>query len=217
MGTEVALAKGLIGEGKLRLNRLMSERVRREAALKELTAQWEVMQREEARESDPADVMLQLEAELEETMQGLKNESYYEETLTFMIESRRLSLRACSGPILRLKSDLAAFNQETSITAKQEMEAQRTLAQSLKEIDRFQSQQTNRQQENRSRLNSEKESYKNKQKLLFFLQQEHETTKEYRKQQNIQRRIVELEKDLNHLQGNNGCRRRTNPRRSETD
>ena len=198
---ELNLAKQVVKDNSTKYNELHSECLLKAGKLKELEVVLAGLDPDEMGGRRRIETQAQLEAELEETLQGLRNETHYQETLEGMLENRKISLREKKKPITYLKMDIGELDQELSLIHKETLKAEKALASSLKDLKVCDDLLQRQKDEHAEQLELELTQYKDKQKLLLFLKKEQEESAKNKRQVDLQARIHDLERELTHAQG----------------
>ena len=174
---EVAFAKRIVVDSKANYDCLRLDRAKKERLLVLLQSESEKLTEQMTPEAvsslaEKFDHVIQLEAELEETMQGFRNENHYSETLQHMIETRKVSLLSKMTPLRRLKETLHSVDTELQSVTKREMQV-RVAAESAEVRNRgLEAERETVRVSAAKDLRTLEERYKEKQKLLMYLERE---------------------------------------------
>lgn len=152
--------------------------------------------------SGTEETLVTRQAELEETIQAYRNELYYQETLQFMLNSRKISAFIRQEPLKNLQNDLEITTKELNSRLKLTL----NLESSLENIT-FQSKSlslshetTRNHHENLTKTAQNR--YKDKQKLLFSLQFERNELNKIRKIHKMQSLISTFSQKLSEIEEN---------------
>jgi len=96
------------------LNQLTHQRMLKERMLADLNSSLNSMQMSLAEDPFAADTAKQRAEELGETVEGLTNELYYQETLEYMLHCRKLNILAAKKPLTKLRKELARTSSTLS-------------------------------------------------------------------------------------------------------
>lgn len=198
---ELGLAKQQVKFSLFSFNDLHSQCQAKAAKLKELKIVLGGLMPDMEGSRHTEEVQMQLEAELEETLQGLRNETHYQETLEGMLETRKIALREKKKPITFLKEDLTLVDQQLQLAIKESLKAHRTLGEAQRTLEAQQEAAAKKKQEHEWQIEQEVQQFKEKQKLLLFLRKEQEDNAQTRHQLLIRSQLQDKERQLNHMQG----------------
>lgn len=199
---ELSLAKYQVKANLSNYNELHSLCLVKAAKLKELRIVLSGLGPDLEASRHTEEVQMQLEAELEETLQGLRNETHYQETLEGMMETRKIAIREKKKPIAYLNTDLALAEQQLQLATKEALKAHRALGEAQRTLEAQSEAAAKVKQEHERQIALEIEQFKEKQKLLLFLRKEKEDSAQIKHQLLLRSQLQDKERQLSHMQGN---------------
>jgi len=198
---ELSLAKHQVKSNLSNYNDLHSLCLLKAAKLKELKIVLSGLGPDLEGSRHTEEVQMQLEAELEETLQGLRNETHYQETLEGMMETRKIAIREKKKPIAYLNMDLALADQQLQLAVKEALKAHRTLGEAQRTLEAQSEAAAKVKQEHERQIALEVDQFKEKQKLLLFLRKEQEDSAQTKHQLLLRSQLQDKERQLSHMQG----------------
>lgn len=202
LASELVQSKKQVKSTISRYNELHSLCQLKTTKLKELTRLLSDLPLADDVDQQKNEMQMQLEAELEETLQALRNETHYQDTLQGMLESRKISLRERKKPITYLRHDLELAEQQLQQANKELLKAQRSLGEAQLNLETQQEASVKKHQEHRLQCDQVLSQYKEKQKLKLFLGKEQENNAQARHFHQLRLELQDKERQLSHMQGN---------------
>lgn len=199
--TEMTAIKGKLINMQKSLNQIYHDRTTKERELERLESVLSDMQVETGEDDFLQKTVQQREGELEETMQGLSNELYYQETLEYMLQQRRLNLLALKKPINRLKRELTHAKQEIATIKMHNRRARTASTFFEKAMEDFKQSAQEAHNLQSKALEEDVEHLKDKGRLDILLRKEQDFQQETSKQFLLSKRLKSMEGDLDKLRG----------------
>lgn len=183
------------------LNQIYHVRVTKEKELERLEHLLNDMQFETGEDDFLQKTVQQREDELEETVQGLSNELYYQETLQYMLQLRRLNILALQKPINRLKRELTRTKQEVDTVKLHNRRARTASTFFEKAMEGFKQSAQEAHDLQSKALEEDVEHLKDRGRLDILLRKEQDFHRETSKQSLLSKRLKSMESDLDKLRG----------------
>ena len=193
-----AMKERLIGMQKS-LNQTCHLRSLKERELERLDNLLSDMMMETGEDDFMQKTVQQREGELEETLQGLSNELYYQETLQYMLEQRRLSILAIKKPINHLKKDLVRMKQDIATIKMHNRRARTASTFFEKAIEEFKQATLETKTLKAKAIDEDVEQIKNRGRLDMLLSKEQDFHREANKRTLLSKQLKSMETDLERL------------------